>query len=79
MSLSPWQRVDRFGRNLAPGALTVALLLVSAAPVQLHGVTPLAPILVLAAVFYWTIHRPDLLRPSALFLIGLLQDLLSGG
>lgn len=79
MSLSAWQKVDRFGRNLAPGALTVGLLLVAAAPAPLPGFAPLAPALALAAVFYWTIHRPDLLRPSALFVIGLLQDLVSGG
>lgn len=79
MSMTAWQRVDRFGRNLAPGALTVALLLASAVPAPLPGFAPMAPALVLPAVYYWTIHRPDLLRPGALFVIGLLQDLLVGG
>lgn len=79
MSAGVWQRVDRFGRNLAPAAITICLLLAAAAPAPVPGVAPLAPALVLASVFYWTIHRPDLLRPSALFAIGLLQDLLTGG
>lgn len=79
MTISTWQRVDRFGRNLAPGALSIFLLLLSAVPVRLPEFSVTAPILVLGAVFYWTIHRPDLLRPSALFVIGMLQDLVSGG
>jgi rod shape-determining protein MreD len=79
MSMTAWQRVDRFGRNLAPCALTVALLLASASPAPIPGAAPLAPALVLAAVYYWTIHRPDLLRPGALFFIGVLQDLVTGG
>lgn len=79
MTMTTWQKVDRFGRNLAPGAMTVALLLASATPAPLPGFAPTAPALALPAVFYWTIHRPDLLRPWALFVIGLLQDLLAGG
>ena len=34
--------------------------------------------LVLMAVFYWAVHRPDLLSPMTVFLIGLLQDILVG-
>jgi rod shape-determining protein MreD len=29
-------------------------------------------------VFYWTVHRPDLLRPWNACLLGLLDDILSG-
>ena len=79
MSVGVWQRVDRFGRNLTPAAITIGQLLAAAAPASAPGAPPLAPALVLTSVFYWTIHRPDLLRPSALFFIGLLQDLLTGG
>lgn len=78
MTITFWQRIDRAGRNLAPIAVTVFLVLVGMVPLRLPLYAPVAPALALMAVYYWSIHRPDLLRPSAVFLIGLLQDLLSG-
>lgn len=79
MIVSFWQRLDRMGRNLAPFAVTVMLVLLGLVPLRIPHYTPVAPLLTLMAVYYWSIHRPDLLRPSAVFAIGLLQDLLSGG
>ena len=38
----------------------------------------LAPPLMLAAVFYWSLTRPDLMPPIAAFTLGLFQDVLSG-
>ncbi len=73
-----WQRLDQAGRNLAPGAVTVMLALVGMIPLYLPGWERITPGLALMGVYYWAIHRPDLLRPSTAFAIGLLQDLLSG-
>lgn len=73
-----WQRIDRAGRGLAPFAVTVMLVLVGLIPIQVPRFSPVAPALALTAVFHWSVYRPDLLRPLAVFLIGLLQDLLSG-
>ncbi|MFM2045402.1 MAG: putative rod shape-determining protein MreD [Pseudomonadota bacterium] len=78
MAVGIWHRLDQTGRNILPVALTVVMMLVAMVPVPLPGYSVVAPPLALMAVFYWTIHRPDLLRPLAAFLIGLLQDLLSG-
>lgn len=78
MTLTFWQRLDRAGRNLAPFAVTVLLVLVGMVPVPLPLYAPVAPLLGVMAVYYWAIHRPDLLPPSAVFAVGLLQDLLSG-
>lgn len=78
MTLTFWQRLDRAGRNLAPGAVTVLLVLVGLVPVRIPQYMAITPLLVLTSVYYWTIHRPDLMRPLAVFAIGLLQDLLSG-
>lgn len=78
MTLTLWQRLDRAGRNLAPFAVTVMLVLVGMVPLHIPAFTQVAPALTLMAVYYWAIHRPDLLRPSAVFVIGLLEDLLSG-
>ena len=73
-----WGRVDQTGRNIAPLALTVALMLIGMAPLHLPSYAAVAPSLPLMALYYWVIHRPDLLRPSMAFGLGLLQDLLSG-
>lgn len=78
MTVTFWQRIDKTGRNLAPFAITVILGLLGMVPLRIPSFTEVAPSLTLMAVYYWTIHRPDLLRPGAVFFIGLLQDLLSG-
>ncbi|HYD66781.1 rod shape-determining protein MreD [Azospirillum sp.] len=78
MTVTLWQRLDKAGRNLAPFAVTVMLLLLGLVPLRIPAYTAVAPSLTLMAVYYWTIHRPDLLRPGAVFALGLLEDLLSG-
>jgi len=79
MTATFWQRLDKAGRNLAPFAVTVMLVLIGLIPVPIPAYTPVAPQLTLISVYYWTIHRPDLMRPGVAFLLGLLQDLLIGG
>ncbi len=79
MTVTFWQYLDKAGRNLAPIAVTVMMMLLGMVPLRIPFYTGVAPALTLMAVYYWAIHRPDLLRPSAVFAIGLLQDLLSGG
>jgi rod shape-determining protein MreD len=78
MAVGVWQRLDQSGRNILPFAVTILLLLVGMVPTQLPGYATVAPPLALMAVYYWAIHRPDLLRPSVAFLLGVLHDLLSG-
>lgn len=78
MTVTLWQRLDKAGRNLAPFAVTVMLLLLGLVPLRIPAYTAVAPSLPLMAVYYWTIHRPDLLRPGTVFALGLLEDLLSG-
>jgi rod shape-determining protein MreD len=78
MTVSVWQRLDQAGRSLAPMAVTVMLVLLSMVPLYLPGYAAVAPALALMSIYYWAIHRPDLIRPSAAFVIGLLQDMLVG-
>lgn len=73
-----WQRVDIFARHQIPLALTLGLVLVSVVPTHAAGLTRIGPMLSLIAVYYWAIYRPDLLRYGGVFVIGLMQDLLSG-
>lgn len=78
MNLGFWQLADRTARSLTPFALAFALVILGIVPLHLPGFTPVAPILVLVAVYHWGLYRPALLPPIAVFFIGLLQDMLGG-
>ena len=74
-----WERLDLAARGLFPFLVTLSMLLLTAMPLRLPEISGIMPPLTLVAVCYWSIHRPQLLPLWAVFLIGLLQDLLSGG
>lgn len=74
-----WHRLDLLARNLWPFALTVLLVIVTQVPLHIAAYSSIIPSLALIAVYYWTIHRPDLMPVWAVFLIGLFQDLLGAG
>jgi rod shape-determining protein MreD len=65
--------------NVLPIATTVLAALLSIEPLHLDGYAALTPAFTLMATYHWTIYRPNLLPPAWLFLIGAIQDLLSGG
>lgn len=73
-----FQRVDLKLRQALPGLLILICVMLSVAPLRLPDHALLSPGLVLVGVFYWTVHRPDLLRPWHAFLLGLFDDILSG-
>jgi rod shape-determining protein MreD len=62
-----------------PFFLTVALILLGAMPIAMPVDWPIAPAFGLMAVFYWSVYRPDLVPALAVFALGVLQDLISGG
>lgn len=72
------QRLDGWARASAPLVLTLVVVIVKVVPLRLPAYAVIAPDLVLMAVFYWTVHRPDLLRPWGAFVVGLLDDILTG-
>lgn len=78
MTVGVWHRLDQAGRGLTPITVTVLLVLVGMIPVQVPFYGPATPAFGLAAVYYWAIHRPDLLRPAFAFAVGVMNDLLSG-
>ena len=65
--------------NVLPIATTILAALLSIEPLHLDGYAALTPAFTLMATYHWTIYRPDLLPAPLLFLIGMIQDLLSGG
>lgn len=75
---TPIQRLDRNARKLLPSLTALLLGLVVVFPIGIPQWGKLAPPLMLAAVYYWSLSRPGLLPPSAAFLLGLFQDLLTG-
>jgi rod shape-determining protein MreD len=56
-----------------PVAVAAILIVLSAVPVGIPGLVAGAA---LPCVFFWTVFRPAAMPPPAVFLLGLLQDLL---
>lgn len=73
-----WHRLDQTARNLLPFGSVVVAMLLAMVPLPLPGYSVVTPPLVLICLFYWVIHRPDLLRPLVVFALGVLHDLISG-
>lgn len=78
--------IDRFSFSPArflvtslPVALAVFAVIFVNVPVSITGGLLPSPLLALTAVYFWSLMRPDLMPPTAVLLVGLLEDLLSGG
>tara|TARA_R110002072_G_scaffold11431_38_gene51769 strand:- start:8119 stop:8631 length:513 start_codon:yes stop_codon:yes gene_type:complete len=71
-----WQRCDGLARAVSPFAITFLLVLFMVVPQRSATLAPVMPALTMAAVYYWTVFRPDLMPLGAIFLIGLFEDLL---
>ncbi len=78
MKSGPWTKLDNFSRALAPGLVTLLLVLISVVPTHIPDWSLIAPALVLMSVYYWAIHRPDLMPAPVVFGFGLLEDVLVG-
>lgn len=73
-----WHRLDNIARRWTPFLLTLALVLIGLLPLHIPGFARVVPMLPLIAVYHWAVYRPEWLPVQAVFLIGLLQDILSG-
>lgn len=78
MTPALWTRLDIWARRLIPAGLSVIFVLVAVVPFPIPGYAAIVPMFVLASVFFWAIHHPGLLPPVVVFVIGLVQDILSG-
>jgi rod shape-determining protein MreD len=72
-------QVDKVVARLLPVATTAVAAILSIEPIHIAGYADLAPDFTLMVVYHWTIYRPDLLPALAIFLIGVIYDLLTGG
>lgn len=74
-----WHRLDVVARSISPFFVTLLLVLFALLPLHIADLSPIVPALALIGVFFWSVHRPDLMPIWAVFLIGLVQDVLTGG
>jgi rod shape-determining protein MreD len=69
----------RIVASMVPVTLALIGVIAENFPVRLLGGLVPAPLLGLMPVYYWCLVRPDLMTPAWAFVIGFLEDLLSGG
>ncbi len=73
------RRLDVVARHGFPLVSTLLLLLALGAPLRLPGQAELQVCVAVTCVFFWSVFRPAAMPPAAVFLIGLLVDLLGFG
>ncbi len=78
MESTPLQYMDGAARRMVPFGLTLMLMLFAMTPNYVPGLSAVTPMLTLMCVYFWAIHRPDLMGYGAAFGIGVLEDLLMG-
>ena len=70
--------MDLWARQCLPLGTALILLLFNLVPTRIPGFAGVSPALVVMAVFYWAIYRPDLFSPLSAFLVGVIHDVLAG-
>jgi len=78
VNLILFQRDVGLINRLMPMLTVVLCVIVSVVPAHLPVFTAVTPFFPLMAIYYWTVHRPDLLPFVAVFAAGLLLDMLTG-
>ena len=68
------QKCGQIFRHFLPVETSLAFLLASVLMWPIPYIGDISPLLVLVAIYYWAIYRPDLFRPYIVFLLGLLND-----
>lgn len=65
-------------RRSVPFLTAVAAALIDLLPVPDAAPAALAPVVTVAVVFFWSVHRPDLMTPLAATAAGIVFDALAG-
>ena len=71
-------RVDLLARRFVPFGLTLLLMLFALTPTRIPGMGHVTPMYALAAVYFWSIYRPDLIGFGTCLTIGLIDDAVTG-
>lgn len=78
MTLTLWQRLDQASRNAVPALSALVIVLIGVVPLRIPLFGPISPLLTLIPIYYWGVHRPDLMPFSVVFLVGVFHDILIG-
>ncbi len=71
--------VGRFVSNMVPVSCALLCVLIANFPITFTaGLLP-PPLLALMPVYFWSLVRPDLMSPAWAFMIGIAEDVFSGG
>lgn len=70
---------SRFFAAIIPVSLGMISAVAANLPISFLGSWLPVPLFSLMAVYFWCLVRPDLMTPGWAFLIGLVEDILSGG
>ncbi len=70
------RRLDILARVSFPSCITILLMLLSQVPLGITGQAALLQAVTLCCVWFWSLFRPGTLPPPAVFVIGLMMDLL---
>ncbi len=73
-----WQKFDLAVRQTLPFVTAFLAALMMATQTHVPRLNSLMPSLTLGVVYFWAIHRPTLFGMGSAFVIGLIQDLLTG-
>lgn len=76
---TPASRASRVVMTLLPFVIGLFCVLLSFVPIGRIFGTSVMPAFALMAIYYWAVVRPDMFPVYAVFLVGLLSDLLSAG
>jgi rod shape-determining protein MreD len=71
-------RETGFLGGILPTCTLLLLAVIAVVPLRIPGYAAVTPAFVLMGLYYWTVYRPDLMPPLAVFAIGLFADLLTG-
>ncbi len=63
---------------LYPKVLVIIFVLISYAPIKLGGFGAMFPSVDLMLIYFWSTHRPELMKNWFVFCIGIFRDILSG-
>ncbi|HEY4343489.1 MAG TPA: rod shape-determining protein MreD [Parvibaculum sp.] len=76
---TPASRASRVVMMILPFIIGLFCVLLSFVPIGRIFGTSVMPAFALMAIYYWAVVRPDMFPVYAVFLVGLLSDLLSAG
>lgn len=78
MQAGPATGIGRAAQSLVPIFVCFLCIVLTTMPFGTLGNLAFAPAFGLAAVFYWTVNRPDIFPVWSLFIVGLFADFLLG-